>query len=492
MTTPALLGDFAAAFPEIVRPWAPVLPPPRADGPGPRFVAVNEALATDLGLDPEWLGTEEALSALGARGILPGTTPVATAYAGHQFGGFSPVLGDGRAVLLGEHRTPSGDLRDIALKGSGRTVFSRGGDGRAVVGPVLREYLFGEAMHALGVPTTRALAAVATGDRVFRDGRMPCGAVLTRVAASHLRVGTFELIARSVAPEVTTSVLPRLVSYAAARHHQGATPGAGQALALLAAAVAAQADLIAAWMSLGFVHGVMNTDNMTISGETIDYGPCAWLDAYDENAVFSSIDTGGRYRFGHQPAVALWNLSRFAETLLPLIDDDPATAVAQASGVLETFGPRYQERHLARMRVKLGLTDTQPDDGALVDDLLAGLAESRADYTGTWRALAARLRGETEPDRPGVHPDWLVRWTARLSGDPRETAAEMDAVNPAYVPRNHLVDAALGAAEDGDLAPFERLLAALRAPYAETPDRADLAGPAPADFTDRFVTFCGT
>jgi uncharacterized protein YdiU (UPF0061 family) len=491
MTSPALRHDYAAALPEIVRPWSPTLPPRPEGGRGPELVAVNDALAADLEIDPAWVRGAEALVVLGGRGILPGSRPVAQAYAGHQFGGFSPVLGDGRAVLLGEIATPGG-LRDIALKGSGRTTFSRGGDGRAVLGPVLREYLFGESMAALGVPTTRALAAVTTGDRVYRDGRMPPGAVLTRVAASHLRVGTFELVARSLPQDARAAVLPRLVAYAAARHHPSADPGPGQGLALLDAVVTAQADLLAHWMSLGFVHGVMNTDNTTISGETIDYGPCAWVEAYDEDAVFSSIDTGGRYRFGHQPAVALWNLSRLAESLLPLVAEDPNIAVSQATSILDQFGPRYHQAWQDRLRAKLGLPDTRDEDAALVDDLLAGLADARADYTSTWRLLAAHLRGQGAPGVPGVSEGWLARWRARVPGDPRERAAAMDAVNPAYVPRNHLVDAALVAAEEGDLAPFERLLAALTDPYADHPHRADLATPAPPGFTERFVTFCGT
>lgn len=506
MRPPELLADYAGALPEIVIPWQPSLPDPRA-GNSPRMLAVNADLARELGLDPQWLSSPQALAVLGARAVLPGSTPVAQAYAGHQFGGFSPLLGDGRAVLLGEVRDDHGRLRDLALKGSGRTPFSRGGDGRAALGPVLREYLFGEAMHALGIPTTRALAVVATGDRVFRDGGMPPGAVLTRVANSHLRVGTFEVVARSLAPELREPVLRRLVAYAVRRHlpelapapHTTAGPGPGpgpetvaaEALALLDAVVGAQADLVARWVAVGFVHGVVNTDNTTISGETIDYGPCAWLETYDPDAVFSSIDTGGRYRFGNQAPIMLWNLGRFAETLLPLIAPDPNDAVAQASKVLETFPERHRAHLADQFARKLALTGSRPEDAALVSDLLEALNAGGADYTATWRLLAAHLRSD-RTEVPGVPPGWLNRWVERLDGDRTAAATAMDAVNPAYVPRNHLVEEALAAAVAGDLAPFERLLGAVREPYVERSQWRDLAASAPAGFTERHVTYCGT
>lgn len=505
MKAPDLLADFASALPELVHPWEPSLPQPDPRQPGPRTLLVNDVLATELGIDPDWLRSSAATATLGARAVLPGTRPVAQAYAGHQFGGFTPVLGDGRAVLLGELRRSDGELRDVALKGSGRTVFARRGDGRAVLGPVLREYLFGEAMHALGIPTTRALAVVTTGDAVFRDGGPRSGAVLTRVANSHLRIGTFELVARSMATELAPAVMERLLRYAAARHgvhHPGLASSApvlrdiGElAIQFLDAVVERQAALTADWMAVGFVHGVMNTDNMAISGETIDYGPCAWLEAYDPDAVFSSIDSGGRYRFGQQGPVAAWNLARLAETLLPLISPDTDTALAQAHARIDSFRSRHLLRLLDRLRRKLGLSDEQLGDADLADDLLSAMASSASDYTTTWRALAEHLRSGR--DVPGIPTQWLQRWTTRLADATNartaQAAAEaMDAVNPLYVPRNHLVEQALAAADDGDIGPFQELLSAVGDPYAVRPDRARLAEPAPAGHAAGFVTFCGT
>lgn len=491
MTAPTLLAGYAAALPELVSPWQPSLPPLRA-GQVPRLLLANDALASELGIEPDWLHTENALSVLGARSVLPHSQPVALAYAGHQFGGFSPMLGDGRAVLLGEIRTPAGDLRDLGLKGSGQTPYSRRGDGRAALGPVLREYLFGEAMHALGIPTTRALAAVTTGDLVFRDGTMRQGAVLTRVAASHLRFGTLELVVRSVIPEAREELLRKLVEYAVARHYPELTGSSNPAVALLDSVIEAHARLMAHWTAVGFLHGVMNTDNMSISGETIDYGPCAWLEAYDLDTVFSSIDTAGRYRFGYQGPIALWNLSRFAETLLPLIAEDPNEAVAQATSLLETFADRHGDALRGLFRTKLALGDAQPGDAELIDGLLGGMAAARADYTTTWRLLASWLRGIPVLEVPGVQQDWLERWAARVPGDPRAAADAMDYVNPIYVPRNHLVEAALADAEGGDHTAYDRLLTAVRAPFDERADWADLAEPGPAEFTRQHVTYCGT
>lgn len=492
MAAPEFHADYATALTQLVVPWQPVLPAPEP-GSEPTLLLLNEPLALELGLDPDWLRSPDGVAVLGGRAAPPGSAPVAQAYAGHQFGSFSPVLGDGRAVLLGELRPPGAPdtragLLDLALKGSGRTPFARGGDGRAVLGPVLREYLFGEAMHALGIPTTRALAVVTTGDRVWRDGEMPPGAVLTRVAASHLRVGTMELAAASLAPDLRRPSLEALAAYAIERHH----PHAHGARGLLDAVTDAQARLVAQWLAVGFVHGVLNTDNTTLSGQTIDYGPCAWIDGYDEDAVFSSIDAGGRYRFGQQPAILQWNLARLAEALLPLLGDSDDEAIAAAREVLDAYPHRFRDHYLARLRAKLGLTGPeQPGDAALVDDLLALLRETRADYVGFWRDLASSLRGAgaVRPEFSG----WLVRWRARIaSADPREVAAAMDLVNPAYVPRNHLVDEALTAAVGGDLTLFGRLLEAVSSPYAARPGLQPYAAPAPAGFTEAFVTYCGT
>jgi uncharacterized protein YdiU (UPF0061 family) len=524
VTRPALRAHYAASFPELVHPWQPLLPP-AGDGPAPTMIAVNDDLAAELGLDPEWLRGPQALDVLGARAVLAGSTPVAQAYAGHQFGGFSPLLGDGRAVLLGELTDPvSGALRDLALKGSGRTVFARGGDGRAVIGPVLREYLMGEAMHAQGIPTTRALAAVTTGDRVWRDGAMPPGAVLSRVAASHLRVGTLELAAHSLRTHDRLGLLQRLVDHAAIRHHGVALDEAGHAdpLLFLEAVVDAQARLVAQWMSAGFVHGVLNTDNTALSGQTIDYGPCAWIETYDAAAVFSSIDHQGRYRFGNQPAILQWNLTRLAECLLPLISEALDAAVDAATDVLQTFPARYEVHRLARYGAKLALPGgPAPGDRELVDDLVALLASDtgagRPDYVSSWRALSAALRrtDEDATDHPLVAAaranGWWQRWMARLGAASgasevyaldatgglsvagRHTAAAaMDATNPAYVPRNHLVEEALDSAAEGELGPFEALLHAVSHPFVERPQWQRYAEPAPRGFTERHVTYCGT
>jgi serine/tyrosine/threonine adenylyltransferase len=492
VTGPRLTADFAGAFPELVREWQPTLPALREDADSPQMYLTSPGVADDLGLDPSWLHSQEALAALGARGILPESQPVSQAYAGSQFDSFSPLLGDGRAVLLGEITTPAGEQRDLALKGSGRTPFSRGGDGRAVLGPALREHLFGEVMAALGLPTTRVLAVVTTGDRVFRDGGMSPGAVLTRVAASHLRVGTFELVARSMSHESGADILPRLVAYAAARHFPDvAPPGPDQACHLLAAVAKAQATLMAGWVAVGFLHGVMNTDNMALSGETIDYGPCAWLEAYDPDAVFSSIDSGGRYRFRNQAPIALWNLSRFAESLLPLIDPSPDRAVDLATEVLDRFQDDYEQARLTAFRAKLGLTDAaRPGDAELIESLLGELATNGADYTLAWRHLADALTsGEPIAE---VSEGWMAAWQARVPGEPAAVAEAMNRTNPLYVPRNHLVEAALEGAAGGERAAYDRLVEAVRSPYAAVPGQEDLASPAPPGFTARHVTYCGT
>ncbi|MCE2738147.1 MAG: YdiU family protein [Rhodobacter sp.] len=463
--------------------------------PAPRLFRLNRALAQDLGLDADLLD-----GALGA-GIFSGNLmpadarPVAQAYAGHQFGGFSPQLGDGRALLLGEVTDRAGRRRDIALKGSGPTPFSRRGDGKATLGPVLREYLIGEAMHALGIPTTRALAAVTTGETVQRETALP-GAVLARVAASHIRVGTFQFFAAR--GEVDR--LRLLTGYTLARHYPHLADDPNPALALLDAVVGAQAALIAGWMSVGFIHGVMNTDNMTLSGETIDYGPCAFMDACAPDTVFSSIDQTGRYAYGNQPAIGQWNLARLAETLVPLIDSDADRAVAAATEVLRSYAPRYEARFQSILRAKLGLVRDDREDALLVQRLLALMEAQAADWTLTFRRLSDALRGAPEAVRaqfaqPQALDGWLADWRARVEsgpGTPAERASAMDRVNPAVIPRNHRVEAALDAAVAGDAAPFEALLSALSAPFAGTPGQEHLALPPPPAFTEGFRTFCGT
>ncbi|KAA0085307.1 YdiU family protein [Mycolicibacterium sp. P9-64] len=470
------LGDqFASELPEMAIHWQ------AEAAPDPRLLVLNEALADELGLDAAWLRSPEGVGLL-VGGVVPdGATPVAQGYAGHQFGGFVPRLGDGRALLLGELGGTGGRGRDLHLKGSGRTPFARGGDGLAAVGPMLREYIISEAMHALTIPTTRSLAVVATGRPVHRETTLP-GAVLARVAASHLRVGSFQYAASK-----DPKLLRRLADYAIARHY----PDADGYLGLFDAVVEAQASLVAKWMLVGFVHGVMNTDNMTISGETIDYGPCAFMEAYDPVTVFSSIDHAGRYAYGNQPAAAEWNLARFAETLLPLLADDPDAAIAIATESLGGFHRQYVTAWSAGMRAKLGLANGGDEATALVSDLLALLEGSHVDYTSFFRHLGQAARGDAEPTR-GLFVDlagfdaWLSRWRAL---DPDADA--MDLVNPVYIPRNHLVEEALTAATEGDLAPFENLVTAIAAPYDERPGLARYAEPAPQDFGD-YRTFCGT
>jgi uncharacterized protein YdiU (UPF0061 family) len=459
----ALGRRFADELPEMAVPWqaAPV--------ESPRLLVLNEPLAGELGLDPAWLRTDDGLAFLTGNTLPEGARPVAQAYAGHQFGGYSPRLGDGRALLLGEIGG-----RDLHLKGSGRTPFARGGDGLAAVGPMLREYVISEAMHALGIPTTRSLAVIGTGKTVVRENLAP-GAILVRVAAGHLRVGSFQY-ARATGD---AGLLGRLVAHAVGRHH----PEAGDALGLYRAVVGAQAELIAQWMLTGFIHGVMNTDNMTISGETIDYGPCAFMEAFDPATVFSSIDEGGRYAYGNQPSIAQWNLARLAEALLPLFDDDQEQAIAKATEALSEFRGRYAEATLRGFRAKLGLTERDVDDAvltSLTEDLLALLAAQKTDLTSFFRKLAG------EAPAAGDFGDWIKRWHA-LAPD----TDAMNLVNPIYIPRNHLVEEALAAATDGDLDPLHRLLEAITSPFAERPGLDRFADPAPPDF-GAYRTFCGT
>ncbi|MFC6093977.1 protein adenylyltransferase SelO [Saccharothrix lopnurensis] len=487
--TTTLGNDFARALPELALPW-------RADEfPAPDLLVLNEPLAAELGLDPAWLRGPEGVRLLVGNHVPEGATPVAQAYAGHQFGHYSPRLGDGRALLLGELTHTDGHPRDLHLKGSGRTPFSRGGDGLAAVGPMLREYVISEAMHALGIPTTRSLAVVATGRPVRRETALP-GAVLARVARSHLRVGSFQY-ARATDD---VDLLRRLADHAIARHHPGAAGADNPYLALFEAVVAAQASLVARWMLVGFIHGVMNTDNMTISGETIDYGPCAFLEAYDPATVYSSIDEGGRYAYGNQPLVAEWNLARLAEALLPLLADDQERAVAVAVEALGAFRPRYDAAWSAGMRAKLGLSATPADTAdrtdavvaPLVDDLLTLMRDNHVDHTSCHRRLGAAARGDTGParelflDLAGIDA-WIARWRA-LGPD----GDAMDRVNPVHIPRNHLVEEALTAATGGDRAPLERLLDAVTSPYDERPGFERYAEPAPADFGADYRTFCGT
>lgn len=467
-STLVLGNSFATELPELAIGWQAQSPP------DPTLLLLNEPLARELGLDPDWLRTPAGVGLLTGTVLPASATPVAQVYAGHQFGGLQPRLGDGRALLLGEFA----DGRDLHLKGSGRTPLARGGDGLAAVGPMVREYLISEAMHAFGIPTTRALAVVATGATVHRETALP-GAVLARVAASHIRVGSFQYAAGTG----DDGLLRRLADHAIARHHPGCAEADNPYLALFDAVVTAQAELVAGWMLVGFVHGVLNTDNVTISGETIDYGPCAFMDTYDAATVFSSIDNWGRYAYGNQPAITGWNLARFAETLLPLIDEDADTAIELATAALGEFGPRYQRAWHAGMAAKLGLAQDSSGDPAvtaLIDELPALLQEHRTDYTTFFRALA---RG----DMPLGFMDWVTRWR----GYAPDTAA-MAAVNPVYIPRNHLVEEALTAATAGDMGPAAALLDAIGDPFSERPGLGRYAVPASADFAAGYRTFCGT
>ncbi|AMY68950.1 protein adenylyltransferase SelO [Frigidibacter mobilis] len=452
----------------------------------PGMIAVNERLARDLGLDAEALAGAEGAAMVAGNLVPEGAEPLAQAYAGHQFGGWSPQLGDGRALLLGEIVSPDGQRVDLQLKGSGPTPFSRRGDGRAWLGPVLREYLVSEAMAALGVPTTRALAAATTGESVIRDGRALPGAVLLRVAASHIRVGTFQFFAA----RQDTEALQLLTDYVIARHF----PQAGGALALLDAVVAAQAQLIAGWMALGFIHGVMNTDNMAVSGETIDYGPCAFLDDYHPSTVFSSIDSQGRYAYANQPQIAVWNLAQLASCLLPLIatgesEAAEAAAVEEATASIQRFAGIYQAAWIAKFGAKIGLAGATEADRPLIEDLLTRMAVERADFTRTFRGLAEG-RARDEFTDPAAFDTWAPAWQARLAQEAPGAEARMAAVNPAIIPRNHRVEEAIVAATAGDFAPFHALNAALASPYDTAPDDPLRAAPWPEQRVQR--TFCGT
>jgi uncharacterized protein YdiU (UPF0061 family) len=468
--------SYARQVPSLSMPW------PAAPVPAPELLMLNEELAAELGVDAAALREPAGVSLLVGHGLPDGVTPVAQAYAGHQFGMYVPRLGDGRALLLGEVIDVHGRRRDVHLKGSGRTPFARGGDGLAAVGPMLREYLISEAMHALGIPTTRALAVVATGERVVRETVLP-GAVLCRVAASHLRVGTFQYAAASG----DRDVLRALADHAVARHHPEAAGAANPYLELYRRVVEAQAGLVARWMLVGFVHGVMNTDNTTISGETIDYGPCAFLDAFDPATVFSSIDHAGRYAYGNQPAIAQWNLARLGETLLPLIDENLDAAVEAATAVLTSFAETYSRHHAEGMAAKLGLPTPDPD---LASDLRELLRAQHVDFTTFFRALATGTARSLFAE-PAPFDAWATRREALLPADRAAVAAAMNRVNPVYIPRNHLVEEALTAATAGDLAPFRRLVEVVSDPYEQRLDLDDYARPAP-EGCDPYVTYCGT
>jgi len=467
--------SYAREVPGLSVSWA------AAPVPAPELLVLNEELAVELRADPAALREPPGVSLL--VGQAPkGVATAAQAYAGHQFGVYVPRLGDGRALLLGEVIDIHGRRRDLHLKGSGRTPFARGGDGKAAVGPMLREYLIGEAMHGLGIPTTRALAVVATGERVLRDTALP-GAVLTRVAASHLRVGTFQYAAASG----DRDRLRALADYAIGRHYPEAAGAADPYLDLFRRVAGAQASLVARWMLTGFVHGVMNTDNTTISGETIDYGPCAFMDAYDPATVFSSIDHGGRYAYGNQPAIMQWNLARLAEALLPLIDENSEAAAEAATEVLNGFADAYERHWDGGMSAKLGLA---APDRELVNDLLELMRAQQVDFTRFFRALSAGTARAmfTEPE---PFDAWAARRAAALPAGRRAVPAAMDRVNPVYIPRNHRVEEALAQAAAGEMGPFHRLLDAVSRPFEERPGLDEYASPPPAGGAPH-VTYCGT
>ena len=443
----------------------------------PHLRAFNDDLARVLGIDPG--EAREQAQVFGGNLVPEGAEPLAQLYAGHQFGSYNPQLGDGRAILLGEVVGTDGKRRDIQLKGSGRTPFSRGGDGRAWLGPVLREYVVSEAMHALGVPTTRALAVVTTGEEVIREGRLP-GAVLTRVAASHLRVGTFQVFAAR--GDLTR--LQALTDYAIARHY----PQAKGAMGLLTAVRDAQAELVAGWMALGFIHGVMNTDNCSIAGETIDYGPCAFMDEYQPGMVFSSIDHQGRYAYANQPNIVVWNLAQLATALIQLSEDREA-ALAQATEIVHAMPDRIDAAWMRRFRAKLGLSSARREDVALIEDLLARMAEARADFTNTFRGLADGRARDQFAD-PAAFDSWAEGWQARCLSEP-DVAAVLKSANPAFIPRNHRVEQMIGAAVQGDFAAFHRLTRVLAHPYADQPEHKDLMQPPEPDEVVH-ATFCGT
>ncbi|MDB5637664.1 MAG: hypothetical protein JWP51_2572 [Bradyrhizobium sp.] len=474
--------------------FARVAPTPVAS---PKLIKLNRPLAVHLGLDPDRLSSPEGAEILAGKRVPDGADPIAMAYAGHQFGQFVPQLGDGRAILLGEVIDTDGIRRDIQLKGSGPTPFSRRGDGRAALGPVLREYIVSEAMAALGIPTTRSLAAVMTGESVLRETPLP-GAVLTRVASSHIRVGTFQYFAACS----DTEGVRRLADHVIARHYSHVANADRPYHALLEGVIARQAELVARWLLVGFIHGVMNTDNTSISGETIDYGPCAFMDHYDPAKVFSSIDEMGRYAYANQPRIALWNLTRLAECLLPLFSDVQDKSIEEAQSALADFAERFNDAYKAGLRGKLGLFAERDGDQALAQDLLDAMAKNQADFTLTFRRLSdAGLGPEHDGDvrrlfaEPAAYDEWAARWRQRLGEEPQDPAqrqAAMRSVNPAFIPRNHRIEAVIEAAVNrDDFAPFEELLAVLSKPYEDQPAYAGYADP-PEPHQCVLQTFCGT
>lgn len=465
--------------------------------PAPRLIRVNHSLASNLGIDAEWLASAEGVEVLAGNRVPENADAIATAYAGHQFGGFVPQLGDGRAILLGEVVDRSGGRRDIQLKGSGPTPFSRRGDGRAALGPVLREYIVSEAMAKLGIPTTRALAAVTTGGKVVREELLP-GGVLTRVASSHIRVGTFQFFAARDDMEGVRLLADHVI----ARHYPEAASAEQPYRALLQAVVKAQAELIPQWLLVGFIHGVMNTDNMSVAGETIDYGPCAFMDEYNPTAVFSAIDRQGRYAYANQPTIGQWNLTRLAECLLPLLSDDEDAAIDQAKEALSAYGPFFDATYQSGLRRKLGLLTEREEDVALGRDLLKVMHANGADFTLTFRQLSDAAAGPEQDDalrslfaEPAAVDQWTTRWRERLAQEPGDAAtrrATMRSVNPAYIPRNHRVEAVIrGGVDNDDFAPFEELLTVLSEPFEDQPGYAQYQQPAQKH--ERVLqTFCGT
>ena len=454
----------------------------------PEMVIFNAPLSTDMGLDFSGISTD-VKAALFSGNIMPeGSEPLAQAYAGHQFGHFT-MLGDGRAIVWGEHITPSGQRLDIQFKGSGPTPYSRGADGRAVLGPMLREYIISEAMHALNIPTTRSLAVVTNGEKVYRETGLP-GAILTRIASSHIRVGTFEYAAL----QQDKGIIQTLVDYTIDRHYPWIKEEQNKTLSLLKAIIEKQADLITHWMRVGFIHGVMNTDNMTLSGETIDYGPCAFMDAYNPRTVFSSIDHMGRYAYANQPDIAQWNLARLAETMLPLLDDEIEKAADTTEEAVNGFGALYKDKWLSMMRAKLGLFGARAEDESLITDLLDWMQRAGADYTNTFRHLTEEKPPQGKPYNDKTFKEWYTRWQAQLAKNTKPLKSSlslMRANNPAVIPRNHKVEQVLDAATNGDLKPLKDLLTALQEPYKNRSDLKPYQSP-PKQDERVYQTFCGT